>query len=185
MAMIEPKTVTLKNGKEVCIRTPVFDDIARIIECVRDIFTDDSFFLLTAGEIGEKLTVEQQQQRIDNFTSDPAKLLLITEHDGRILSMANVEASPHLRRRHIGTIGISIRPDWRGLGLGTAIMQTIIDWAASYRYLEKLTLGVWSKNAVAIALYQKMGFAEEGRKVREVKYENGYYEDCVLMYKMV
>ena len=185
MAAIEPRTVTLKNGQQVCIRTPTVEDIPQIIDCLKEIFTDDRFFLLTAEEIQEKLTVEQQQQRIEEFARHPDKLLVIAAQDGCVLSMTNVEAGPHHRRRHVGTIGLSIRPDWRGIGLGTAIMQALIDWAAEHRNIEKLILGVWSKNTAAIALYKKMGFVEEGRKIRDVKYANGYYDDCVLMYKMV
>jgi RimJ/RimL family protein N-acetyltransferase len=64
-------------------------------------------------------------------------------------------------------------------------MQTMIDWATTNPVIEKLALGVWSKNAPAIALYQKMGFVEEGRKVKEVKYAEGTYDDCICMYQWV
>ena len=185
MAVIEPKTVTLKNNQQICIRTPAVGDIPQIIDCVRDIFTDDKFFLLTAEEIEEKLTAESQQQRIEAYIGNPDKILVITEHDGRVLSMSNLEAGPQQRRRHVGTIGLSIHREWRGIGLGTAIMQTMIDWAAAHPHIEKLLLGVWGQNANAIALYRKMGFVEEGRKIRDVKYANGYYDDCILMAKML
>lgn len=64
-------------------------------------------------------------------------------------------------------------------------MEVIIEWAALHSVVEKLALGVWSRNEPAIRLYKKVGFVEEGRKIREVKYANGYYDDCVLMYRML
>ena len=82
-------------------------------------------------------------------------------------------------------LGISILPDYRNNGLGTAIMQTMVDWATAHPIIEKLALGVWAENTPAVALYEKMGFTEEGRKVCEIKYANGQYDDCVCMYRFV
>jgi len=44
---------------------------------------------------------------------------------------------------------------------------------------------VFSTNKRAIALYKKMGFIEEGRKIKEFKMDNNEYVDDVLMYKLV
>lgn len=185
MSVIEPRTVTLKNGKPVCIRSPAAGDAAIVIDCLKVIFEDDRFFLMTAEELAEQLTIDQQQQRIDQASADPGRLLVVAEQEGRILCMANVEAGPQSRRRHIGSVGISIRPEWRGLGLGSAVIRAMIDWAAAHPDIEKLQLGVWSRNTHALALYRKMGFREEGRKVRDVRYAGGYYDDCIIMANML
>lgn len=111
--------------------------------------------------------------------------MLVTECDGKIVSFSNVHAGQRQRNQHIGQIGISILPEYRGIGLGTAVMATMIEWAASHPVIEKLTLGVWSKNEPAIRLYQKMGFIEEGRRIRGVKYADGSYDDCICMYRFV
>jgi ribosomal protein S18 acetylase RimI-like enzyme len=40
-------------------------------------------------------------------------------------------------------------------------------------------------NDAAIALYRKHGFAEEGRRVREIKLGPGRYTDDLVMYRLV
>ncbi len=185
MAIIEPRIVTLKNGKEACIRTRTLEDAEKSLKCIETVFADDRFFLTTLDEIRQQLSVEKYSERTQLFNEHEQKLLLIAEVDGQIVSMSDVECGEKLRNQHVGRIGISILPEYRRIGLGTAIMETMIDWAASHPIIEKLALGVWAANKPAIGLYEKLGFVEEGRKVREVKYANGYYDDCVLMCKMV
>ena len=51
--------------------------------------------------------------------------------------------------------------------------------------IEKLTLEVFVTNEAAIRLYRKMGFLEEGRRVRHVKIADGKYVDVIVMYVFV
>lgn len=65
------------------------------------------------------------------------------------------------------------------------LLQTLIKWAEGHPVIEKLSLGVFSTNYPAIHLYKKMGFVEEGRKIKDIKLSHDVYVDDVLMYKMV
>jgi RimJ/RimL family protein N-acetyltransferase len=185
MAAIEPKAVTLKNGRQVCIRTPVEADVPKVLVYLKAVFQDDRFFATTAEEAKEWQGPGKEQEIIRKNFQDPAKLMLLTEVDGEIVSFSNIGAGERKRNNHVGQVGISILPEYRGVGLGSAILQAVIDWASGHPVIEKLALGVWAGNAPAIALYEKMGFIEEGRKVREVKYADGSYDDCILMHRFV
>jgi RimJ/RimL family protein N-acetyltransferase len=48
-----------------------------------------------------------------------------------------------------------------------------------------VSLEVFATNSVAIRLYKKLGFAEEGLRPREVKFGPGRYVDGVAMYRFV
>ena len=185
MAVIEPKIVILKNGQKARIRTRTLEDASKMQACMEAIFSDDRFFLTTTAESKEWLTFERFKERTDLFNGHEQKLLLVVEAEGELVSIADIECGQRKRNQHVGQIGISIRRDYRGIGLGTAIMETMIDWATANPAIEKLALGVWAHNEPAIRLYEKMGFIEEGRKVREVKYADDSYDDCVCMYRFV
>jgi len=185
VAAIEPKIVMLKNSKKACIRNRTTEDSEKVLKCVLEIFQDDRFFLTTLEEIREKATIENANERTESFNSHDYKLLLIAEVDGQIVSLSDVECGEKKRNQHVAQIGISILPEYRGNGLGAAIIQAMIDWATAHPVIEKLALGVWAHNAPAIALYEKMGFTEEGRKVKEIKYADGSYDDCICMYRFV
>jgi RimJ/RimL family protein N-acetyltransferase len=185
VAAIEPKTAILKNGKEVCIRTPVADDVPKVLDYLKVVFQDDRFFATTTEEAQKWQVPETEREHIEKCYKNVNKLLVVTVADDRIVSFSNIDAIERKRSNHVGQLGISILPDYRNNGLGTAIMQTMIDWATAHPVIEKLALGVWATNMPAIGLYEKMGFVEEGRKIREVKYADGSYDDCVCMCRFV
>jgi RimJ/RimL family protein N-acetyltransferase len=79
-----------------------------------------------------------------------------------------------------GEIGMMVAADWRGRGIGTALLAAAIDWARA-RGLHKLTLSVFPHNDAAIALYRKFGFVEEGRHVKQLRRASGELWDLVDM----
>lgn len=93
-----------------------------------------------------------------------------------LLGSLHVDVSRH----GYGEIGMAVAREWRGRGVGAALMTAAIDWARE-RGLHKLSLGVWPHNAAAIALYRKYGFVEEGRRVKQIRRQSGELWDVVEM----
>jgi RimJ/RimL family protein N-acetyltransferase len=79
-----------------------------------------------------------------------------------------------------GELGMLVARDWRGRGVGTALVAAAIEWARE-RGLHKLTLSVFPHNAAAIALYRKFGFVEEGRRPKQMRRANGELWDLIEM----
>ena len=79
-----------------------------------------------------------------------------------------------------GEIGMMVVESWRGRGVGTALVLAAADWARE-RGLHKLSLGVFPTNDAAIGLYRKLGFVEEGRRVKHIRRRNGELWDLVEM----
>ncbi len=79
-----------------------------------------------------------------------------------------------------GEIGMFVAAEWRGRGVGTALVAAAIDWAKA-RGLHKLTLSVFPHNTSAIALYRKFGFAEEGLHPKHLRRANGELWDLLDM----
>jgi RimJ/RimL family protein N-acetyltransferase len=95
---------------------------------------------------------------------------------GEIVGQLHVEQS----RLGFGEIGMMVAADWRGRGVGTALVAAAIDWARA-RGLHKLTLSVFPHNDAAIALYRKFGFVEEGRREKQIRRANGELWDLIEM----
>ena len=64
--------------------------------------------------------------------------------------------------------------------MGSALVAAAIDWAREHN-LHKLSLSVFAHNTAAIALYDKFGFIEEGRRVRHFRRANGELWDALEM----
>jgi RimJ/RimL family protein N-acetyltransferase len=79
-----------------------------------------------------------------------------------------------------GEIGMFVAAEWRGRGVGTALVAAAIEWAKAHD-LHKLTLSVFPHNAAGIALYRKFGFVEEGLHPKHIRRANGELWDLLDM----
>jgi ribosomal protein S18 acetylase RimI-like enzyme len=93
-----------------------------------------------------------------------------------ILGLMHIDVSRH----GYGEIGMAVAREWRGLGVGSALMAAAIEWARETG-LHKLSLSVWPYNTAAIALYRKYGFVEEGRRIKQIRRQSGELWDVVDM----
>jgi ribosomal protein S18 acetylase RimI-like enzyme len=92
------------------------------------------------------------------------------------VGMLHVEASRH----GFGDVGMAVAREWRGLGVGSALMAAAIEWSRE-RGLHKLSLGVFAHNTAGIALYRKFGFVEEGRRAKHYRRRSGELWDSIEM----
>lgn len=87
------------------------------------------------------------------------------------------------RRRHVGKIGMAVRDDWQGKGVGTALMQAAVDMADKWLNLLRLELEVYVDNEPAIKLYKKFGFEVEGTGKR-ADFRDGKYVDIYMVARL-
>ncbi len=80
---------------------------------------------------------------------------------------------------HRGSLGICVRREFRGRGVGTTLMKATIE--KSRGRFESIELTVHSNNLGAIKLYERFGFEKYGRLPSAVK-RAGRYLDDDLMY---
>jgi RimJ/RimL family protein N-acetyltransferase len=77
-------------------------------------------------------------------------------------------------------IGMYVAREWRGRGVGSALMVAAIEWSRAHG-MHKLSLSVFPHNEAGIALYRKFGFVEEGRRVKHMRRQSGELWDLVEM----
>jgi len=77
-------------------------------------------------------------------------------------------------------IGADLHEGSRGKGLGYLAYKEFIDFLFKNIKLHKISLEVLETNGIAMKLYKKLGFIEEGRKREEIK-KGGLYFDSVIM----
>lgn len=131
---------------------------------------------------------------------DPPRPLTRAEFDARLAGAANDDANGAVAfmvdadgvavggaslfgfdafARH-AEMGINLLPEARGLGIGTAAIERLVEFGFLRRNLRRIHLQAIASNAAAIRAYEKAGFTIEGRR-REHAYVRGRYEDIVLM----
>jgi len=87
------------------------------------------------------------------------------------------------RRAHAAELGMTVRDDWQGRGVGHALLAAALDMADRWLPLRRVQLTVFVDNAAAIHLYRKHGFETEGT-LREFGLRDGQYMDVLLMARL-
>ena len=103
--------------------------------------------------------------------------------DGTVIGVVGLKVKPQLRMRHTADVGIFVHTDWQGKGVGTALMQAVLDLADNWLMLVRVELEVFTDNVKAIHLYEKLGFEKEGCK-RMTTVRNGRYVDEYVMARL-
>ncbi len=129
--------------------------------------------------------VELWQQRLNAPpVAGSPDLMLVAEREGRILGSAGLHpVGTQLRRRHAMMLGISVSPSSQGQGVGSALMAALLDYADNWAQVLRVELTVFHDNQRAIRLYERHGFAPEGR-ARAYALRNGVYEDVLQMARL-
>jgi len=108
-------------------------------------------------------------------------VLLVAEYDNIIVGNAQIHLNRE-RRDHVGGLGIGIRQDYRGIGLGKHLIQEIIELAK--RELKPkpkiIQLEVYVNNKPAIALYKKMGFKIVAKIPKQIQYKGKLIDEFIM-----
>ena len=107
---------------------------------------------------------------------------LVAEVGGAYAGMLDVRRSLRSAERHRVEFGITVVAAYRGVGVGRALMETMEAWAEEFG-VTKLLLHVFASNERAQALYRSMGYEEEGRLRRYVRFADGEEIDNIVMAK--
>lgn len=183
MSHIQPQVKTTKSGAPFTIRPAQPDDAATLLTYIRTIAQETPFFLIEADEFD--FTEEQERMWIQDHFDRPGWIALMAVSAGNIIGTLNCENGLYRRMAHRATFGISVAKQWRRQGVGTALLETFLQWAKEKPLIEKVGMDVFVTNENAMRLYKKSGFAEEGIKTRDVKIGADQYVDVVSMYRLV
>lgn len=119
---------------------------------------------------------EVMRPRFDANVEAPDRLTLVVESEGATVGGLFAEYS----RPGVVHLGMQLLNEWRGRGVGSALMRSCIEWTND-QGAHKIMLEVWPHNARAIALYQRFGFVTEGRLRRHYRRRNGELWDALVM----
>jgi len=155
------------------------DDAEKIIAYVNRLAAEPGISIgLSPGEF--KLTVEQERQFIADRAAEDNSLFLVAEVDGEIVGVLTLRGGARRAMRHEAVLGMSVKQEWRGRGIGDALMTYAVDWARRSGVITRLELQVFVRNTTAIHLYEKHGFEVEGCRRKAIFREGEYHDDYVM-----
>ncbi len=156
----------------IIIRKAEVKDVRCITDAEREIAHKPGYFCSQPSEFDEQAVIQTIQS--------PQSIYLVAEHEGQVVAHAFLEAYTLKSLSHIADLNIAVHQGWQRKGIGKKLLEHIIKLAKSSSDIEKIQLNVRASNIMAISLYKKIGFQEEGRLKNRVKVNDHYIDDIVM-----
>jgi putative acetyltransferase len=118
--------------------------------------------------------------KMDENTHSFVAILKDSSGNEIIIGNAGLTVSSNHRERHSAGIGMMVHKDFQSMGVGTKLLQSLLDIADNWLMLIRVELSVFVDNEIAIALYKNFGFSIEGTK-KKAAIRNGVYIDEFIM----
>lgn len=152
------------------------EDAAAVIAYIHRLVEEPGLDLsLGPGEF--QLSPEQEAEFIRQVAASDNSLFLVVAAGDEIVGVLTCQGGKRRATRHVSTLGISLAREWRGQGLGTALMRQAVEWARQSGVVKRLELHVFCRNAHALHIYQALGFEIEGQSRRAIFKDGQYLDD--------
>ena len=158
------------------------DDAGAIVDYLGRILSDRMASIADHDEMS--LDIWSEREHLKRIDLNPLAIALLAEHNRDIIGFLTCEGGRRRKIAHVADIGMSVRDDWRGRGVGLALLDYAETWARSTNKIKKLTLNVFEHNVPALRLYEKRGFVYEGRLKDQISLD-GSLQDLLLMAKFL
>jgi ribosomal protein S18 acetylase RimI-like enzyme len=179
--LIKEKTITARDGKQYVIRSIQEKDAALSLNH-KKCTSGESDFLVKYPEEWTA-TVEDEEARIKRELESPFDATVGVFDGDKIAGITHVGLQrQHIKLMHRASVGLSVRAEYQGIGLGSILMDEAIEFAREKGFLQ-LELGVYANNDKARSLYEKKDFKECGINPRAFRLKDGTMIDEVLMIK--
>ena len=128
---------------------------------------------------------EEAQHDHDWFAARIAtsEILAIADNNGRLLAVTGLAIPTNPKQRHRGHIwGVYVRPEARGRGLASALLDAAI--TAARGRVEVLHLGVGTYNDAARRCYRAAGFVETGFEPRALRIGDDFIDEIIMTLRL-
>ncbi len=165
------------------LRWTDFDDLIRTYWLLYE--ERDAGYPIGIGLFQERPTLADEARwflRLFEQVQDGSMVASIAEGDGHAVGgcyVHRVGPSETSEAAHMGELGILVHRDWRGRGVGSALLRDAL--ARCRGKFEIVRLAVFVNNPRARALYERFGFVPYGRLPKAL-HRGGEFIDEDLMY---
>jgi RimJ/RimL family protein N-acetyltransferase len=83
--------------------------------------------------------------------------------DERVVGHVDLTGGSLYSSLHRARLGIGVEREYRGQGIGSALITAALAWARREHKLRWIDLSVFAHNLRALRLYERLGFRETGR----------------------
>ncbi len=169
------------GNREVILRYPRWEDLDQLLDHMNALIREKA-------KIG-KTRKYSREEEIDFLNSVFKKCelrnmaYLVAGSGGKIMGSGNLVRERLEKSRHVGYIGLSLRKEFRDLGVGTMLINTLVNLGKKEMGLTLFKISLIAENERALHVYRnKCGFRVVGRIPKEIDHF-GRKMDHLIMIK--
>lgn len=163
----------------ITIREAKPEDAGKLISYVTTLIEEPSSFLeMSKGEF--TLTFDEEKKFIRECNESENSIFIVAEEKDAIIGNLICKGSNREKIKHVTSLGIAVKKEYRDRGIGTKLLKKAIDWAKGNEHVKRIELNVFETNKRAIHLYKKYGFVIEGKKKGAIFMDGGYINEIIM-----
>lgn len=177
--MSDEMTITLRDGRTVCLRQACRDDARRVHEYICALGRSTDMILTHEDDLPPIERIESHLGMIaaGRFYS----LVAIDPGTGAVVGNTSLRFGVRSKLAHTAELGMGVLPSHQRVGLGSIMLARAIEDMRAHPTIERLDLTVIGRNTPARRMYTRAGFVEEGIKLRGLRQPDGRFDDEVMM----
>ena len=154
-------------------------DAQKMIEFIKKIKEENLDTLYHFSHIPD---YKEEKEFIQNYY-DWGGIIFCAKIYDEIVGLITVARYKNPQLKHSVIFGISVLKEYRDKGIGTALINRLIEWSKQNDVF-RIELEVFSNNFGAIKLYKKLGFVTEGVKKGAVLINDDYKDIIMMVYRV-
>jgi RimJ/RimL family protein N-acetyltransferase len=170
-----------KFGKEkITLRYPREDDLDMLLNYINSIIRERVYLSMQ-----KPYTRKQEKEFLIDTLKKMKKndmVYVLAEFGGKPVGSFSLKRDELDAHKHTAELGITLKKEFRGMGLGTRLTKLALKMAKEEMNLKIVWLGLMAENKTAYRVYEKCGFKKVGLLPKFSNYY-GKYMDSILMAK--
>ncbi len=150
------KKSVIKNDQILLVKEAQENEAGELIRYVYKIRQDSSFLSLDEGI--DNISVGNEKMHIRKCRDSEHHALLVGWLQDEVVGYLAFRSNLWQRLRSAGEFAFSVSKKNWGLGIGSHIMESLLEWARKSKTVKTIEFRVRSDNKRAIAVYKKLGF---------------------------
>lgn len=164
---------------DITLRQAIPSDAANLIQAIRFLNNETPYLVVSPHALN--MSVEAMEQEIDYIFNQPNQFILLALNHNDIIGIATIVSEEEDCFKHVGELGITIKKEFWGLGLGTAMIEEMIESCLDSQIIKRIEINVQTRNNRAMNVYEQVGFTLEGIKRQAFLSENNDLIDVAVM----
>jgi len=186
MATINGKKTKIFGEKKITIRKLLKSDAKNVKKFQN--FINSLIEEKAQISLNKKLSLKEEKEWLRGQLGkikNQKTVFLLAEYDNKVVGTTGIDLRRG-RQTHIGEFGITIRNNYRGIGLGKHLIKEILKLAKKeLRPKPKIIrLSVFLTNKPAIWLYKKFGFRKAARIPKQIQYKGKLVDEIIMLLEL-